>query len=121
MAESSVLHPLLLVPHHNPVLEDLERQQRDSMVAQIAGRIRSHTVMLPERRCVKTTIRPLAFPCWTAGIMATCVATVYYVQSRPRTKTQERFWFASVKDAKAAFPKSQLLDEAPCVARPARA
>lgn len=124
MASESLLHPFLLRPHSSPVLEDLERQQRDVMVAAIARRIRDNTVRLPERRHVKTTIRPLAFPVFVGQIEAVCCVTVYYTQSRPREHSQERFWFASIKDAKQAFPKGQMLSDAPSVAarlRPARA
>lgn len=109
MASRSVLHPLLLTPHSNEILNDLERQQRDAMVGAIAARMVGRPAG-DERRHTKTTLRPLAWPCYVGGIKATAVITVYYIRQRPRAHEQEQFWFSTLADARQAFPLAQMLD-----------
>ncbi|MBZ5679579.1 MAG: hypothetical protein LAO24_05690 [Acidobacteriia bacterium] len=115
-SSSSLLHPLLLTPHGNEVLDNLEREQRDRMVATIGTRMVTSAASQPlaSRRHTKTTLRRLAWPVWVNGIQATCVITVYYI-AKPRSHETERLWFASMKEAKEAFPRAQLLDDAACV------
>jgi hypothetical protein len=115
LERGSLLHPLLLQPHDSAVLEDLERQRRDERAASIAKRIQ-RSLLPTEKRCTKITIRPLPFVVFVGQVKAVCVATVYYLTARPRSKTQEQFWFASIEDARTAFPKAQLLDDPQCVA-----
>lgn len=106
------------------VITRCDLQQRDGMVATIARRIRDNAVVPIDRRCVKQTIRPLAFPVWVSGIVATAVVTLYWLQPRPRAHFAERLWYESVGEAKRAHPKAQLLTGPESVAprlRPARA
>jgi hypothetical protein len=123
MASESVLHPLLLHPHGSPILEDLERRQRDQLVSTIAERIQ-RSLRPTEKRCTKTTVRALAWPISVGELQVTTVVTQYFLQSRPRQHSAERHFFHSVKDALAQFPGAQVLDDPESVAprlRPARA
>jgi len=106
------------------VITRCDLQQRDGVVAAIARRIRDNAVLPIERRCVKQTIRPLAFPVWAGGIAAMAVVTLYWLQPRPRKHFAERLWYESVGEARRAHPKAQLLGNPESVAprlAPARA
>jgi hypothetical protein len=119
----SALHPLLLQPHNNAILEDLERRQRDGQASAIARRIQK-SLSPTEKRCTKTTVRALAWPISVGELQATTVVTQYFLQSRPRQHSAERHFFPSVKDALAKFPGAQVLHDPESVAprlRPARA
>lgn len=118
MASRSLLHPLLLQPHHNAVLDNLEqertdRARRDELVAGIAKRM---VGTQRSKRHTRTEIRPLAFPVWIGGRLCLCAVIERFLLSHPREHLAETHWFSDVAAARAAYPGARLLDDAPSVA-----
>jgi hypothetical protein len=113
MADRSLLHPLLLQPHNNAVLEDLERQQRDALASTIARRMAATSVGLGGRtkRHTATHIRSLAWPVYVQGRKCLAAVTIHYVLSHPRQHIQESFWYANIAEARGAHPKGKLLPD----------
>jgi|SRR5882724_9063222 len=96
-------------------LARLDLKARDASVGAIARRILERTAAVPERRCTKVTIRPMAFPVFVGAVRATCCVTLHWLTARPRKHSYERQWMASIAEALAEFPHARMLDDAPCV------
>jgi len=126
---SSLLHPLLLQPHGNAVLDRLERQleradraQADELAAGIARRIIAQEASQRaasngrEKRRTRVELRPLAWPVWFGERVCTVAVTEKFIAAHPREHVAVTHWFADLAAAQAEFPEAKLLDDAPAVA-----
>jgi hypothetical protein len=115
IADAQQLHDDLMATCKKPVAS-VRAQGVETEASRIAARIFERSSRHPhERKHTRTTLRPLAWPVWVDGKRADCVVSVYYVLAHPRKHETERFWFPSIAEAMAAYPKAQVLDDVPSV------
>jgi CRISPR/Cas system CMR subunit Cmr4 (Cas7 group RAMP superfamily) len=103
MASRNILHP---TDTTTILIEQLDRQARDTMASDIARRF---VAAERNKRHTRTEIRPLAFPVWVAGQKCCVAVHVRYVLSRPREHVTETSYFETAIDAVKAHPDGKIL------------
>jgi len=62
-----------------------------------------------ERRHTKTFLQPLGLPVWKDNKRCLCAVVQHFVLSRPREMEKVVWWYATVEEARVAFPDARLL------------